>query len=284
MKIHHGDVALITGASRGLGRHIALALAGRGMNVVLAARNSGGLEDVAASVRAATGVSVSTVVVDLSDRGQAASLVQRTLDLTGRIDVLVNNAGIEAACRPEEADLDELGDMTDVNLLAPMLLTRTALPGMLDRGRGHIVNMSSMSGLVASAYQESYSATKFGLVGYTRALRMTAQDRGWNVSASVICPGFMAGDGMYATMQKEFGVVAPKPAGDMPADAVGVAVVEAVEKDLPDVLVMRGAPRMIAVASMAAPRLFERMTSRADLAAPFRTVAEHRSTQRNGDG
>lgn len=281
MEIRRGDVALITGASRGLGRHIALALAGRGMNVVLAARSRDGLDAVAAEVRAAAGVTVSTVVVDLSDRAQAAGLANRAIDLAGRVDVLVNNAGVEDAGRPEEADLDGLGVLTDVNLLAPMLLTRTVLPAMIERRHGHIVNISSMAGLVASAYQESYNATKFGLVGYTRALRMTAQDRGWNVSASVICPGFMAGDGgMYADMQREFGASAPKSVGEMPVEAVGAAVVDAVEKDLPDVLIMRGAPRAITVASIAAPRLFERIARRADLAAPFRTVAERRSTRR----
>ncbi|WP_197379405.1 SDR family NAD(P)-dependent oxidoreductase [Mycolicibacterium mengxianglii] len=281
MKIRHGDVALITGSSRGLGRHIALALAGRGMNVVLAARSQDGLDTVAAQVRAATGVTVSTVVVDLADRTQAASLVQRATEVAGPVDVLVNNAGIESTCQPEEAELDDLGAMTDVNLLAPMLLTRTVLPSMIERGRGHVVNVSSMAGLVVSPYEEPYSATKAGLIAYTRALRMTAQDRGWNLSASVICPGFMADEeGMYADMQSEFGASAPRSVGDMPAGAVGKAVVDAVEKDLPDVLVMPGAPRVFALASIATPRLFERIARSANLGAPFRTVAEQRSAQR----
>jgi short-subunit dehydrogenase len=285
MKIFQGDVALITGASRGLGRHIALTLAGRKMNVVLAARSQDGLDAVAAEVRVATGVTVSTVVVDLADRAQAASLVQRAVEVGGPIDVLVNNAGIESVCGPEEADLDELGAMTDVNLLAPMLLTRTVLPGMIERGRGHIVNVSSVSGLMATAYSESYNATKFGLVGYTRALRMTAQDRDWNVSASVICPGFMAAeDGMYAKNVSEFGATAPKAVGHMPVEALGKAVVDAIEKDLPDVIVMRGAPRALAVASIAMPRLIERITLKANLAAPFRTIAEQRKARRAADG
>jgi short-subunit dehydrogenase len=110
-----------------------------------------------------------------------------------------------------------------------MVLTRAVLPGMIERGRGrgHVVNVSSMAGLIASAYQESYSATKFGLVGFTLALRMTAQDAGWGLSASAVCPGFIAGDGMYADMQAEFGVTTPKSAGDLPAERVGDAVVEA---------------------------------------------------------
>lgn len=284
MRLRQGDVALITGASRGLGRHIALALAGHGMNLVLAARSQDALDAVAAEVRAATSATVSTVVVDLGDRIQAAALARRAADVGGPIDLLVNNAGIESVGRPEETDLDDLGAMTDVNLLAPMLLTRTVLPDMIRRGRGHVVNVSSVAGLVGSAYAESYNATKFGLVGYTRALRMTAQDRGWNVSASVICPGFMAAeDGMYANQVKEFGATAPKAIGYMPVDTLGRAVVDAVEKDLPDVIVAPGALRAVAVASIAMPRLFERIARKANLAAPFRTIAEHRGARLSGD-
>ena len=97
MKIRSGDVALITGASRGIGRHIALALAGRGVNLVLAARSQDGLDAVADEVRSATGVTVSTLTVDLGDREQAAGLAARAEAAAGRIDILVNNAGIEAS-------------------------------------------------------------------------------------------------------------------------------------------------------------------------------------------
>src|SRR6478735_985705 len=154
VKIRSGDVALITGASRGIGRHVALALAQRGMNLVLAARSHAGLDAVAAEVRAASGVTVWTLTVDLGDRAQATDLVARAEELAGHIDVLVNNAGLEAAVRPEEATIEELGAITDVNLLAPMVLTRKALPAMIARGRGHVVNVSSVAGLLASAYSE----------------------------------------------------------------------------------------------------------------------------------
>lgn len=278
MKIRSGDVALITGASRGIGRHIALALAGRGVNLVLAARSQDGLDAVADEVRAATGVTVSTLTVDLGDREQAAGLVARAEAAVGRVDILVNNAGLEAAYRPDEVPLEELGAMTDVNLLAPMVLVRTVLPGMVERGRGHVVNVASVAGILALAYQEPYNATKFGLIGFTRALRLTAQDQEWGVSASAVCPGFMSGEGMYADMQSEFGVTAPKVAAAMPVELVGAAVVKAIEKDIPEVTIMRGAPRVMVVASTIAPRLFERIVRRLDLAAPFRTIADGRSS------
>jgi short-subunit dehydrogenase len=277
MKIRKGDVALITGASRGIGRHIAMALARQGMDLVLAARSQEGLDAVADEVRSATGVTVSTLTVDLGDRVQAASLVARAEEVAGPVDVLVNNAGIESASRPDEVPIDELGALSDVNLLAPMVLTRTVLPGMIKRGRGHVVNVASVSGLIAGAYTEAYNATKFGLVGFTRALRLTAQDRGWGVSASAICPGFMSEEGMFADMQNEFGVTAPKVAAAMPAALVGDAVIKAIEKDLPEVIVMRGPTRLSLALSDVAPGLFERIVRRLDLAAPFRTVAERRS-------
>lgn len=277
MRIQAGDVALVTGASRGLGRHIALALARRGANLVLAARSKDGLEAVAEEVREATGVTVWTLTVDLSDRGQAADLVQRAEAVAGQVDVLVNNAGLESAGRPEEASLDELSTMCDVNLLAPMVLTRMVLPGMIERGRGHVVNIASVAGLIGSPYQEPYNATKFGLVGFTKALRMTAQDRGWGVSASAICPGFMADDGMFADMQSEYSVTAPRAAAALPAEKVGSAVVKAIESDAADVLVMRGPARLLVAASNVVPRAFERISHRLGLAAPFRTIADSRS-------
>jgi short-subunit dehydrogenase len=276
MQIRRGDVALITGASRGIGRHVAMALARRGMDLVLAARSQGGLDAVAAEVRAATGVTVWTLTVDLGDREQAASLPARAEAAAGRIDVLVNNAGLDTVCRPDEIPLEELAAMTDVNLLAPMLLTRMVLPGMVRRGRGHVVNVASMSGRIAISYQEPYTATKFGLVGFTLALRMTAQDQAWGVGASAVCPGFISGEGMHEDMKREFGVTTPKLFGSLPVERVADAVVDAVEKDLAEVLVTPGAPRVMVAVIAAAPRLFEWTVRRLDLAALFRSVVAQR--------
>ncbi len=280
MKIRSGDVALITGASRGIGRHIALAMARKGMNLVLAARSQEGLDTVADEVRAASGVTVWTLVVDLADRTQAAELVARAEAAAGHIDVLVNNAGLETVSRPDATPLEDLGSLSDVNLLAPMLLTRTALPGMIARRRGHIVNIASVAGLIALAYQEPYNATKFGLIGYTRALRQSAKDCHWGVGASAICPGFMDGAGMYADMADEHGITAPKTAGALPVAMVGDAVITAVEKDLPEVIVTRGPARLTVAASYLAPRLFERVVRKLDLAAPFRTIVDKQSMDR----
>jgi short-subunit dehydrogenase len=278
MKIRHGDTALVTGASRGIGRYIALALAERGVNVVLVARGSAGLEEVAAEVRTGSSVSVCTLTADLADRTEVSSLIARAEAAVGPIDLLVNNAGLETTRRFDERPADEIAAMTDVNLLAPMLLARGVLPGMINRGRGHIVNIASIAGLLPSAYEEPYNATKFGMVGFTRSLRLTARDRGWGIGASAICPGFMEGAGMYADMRTEFGVAAPKIMKALPVQRVGAAVIKAVERDLPEVLIMSGSPRLTVTAANAAPRLFERLAHRLDLAATFRSVADQRAT------
>lgn len=274
MKLEAGMTAVVTGASRGMGVHIARSLAARKLNLVLAARSQAGLEAVAAGLRAETGVRILCVAADMAKEGDLQSLLDAAQREFGGIDVLVNNAGLEAACRYDQTDPAELRQMIEVNLLAPMLLSRLALPGMLARGRGHIVNIASVAGLIGSAYEEPYNASKFGLVGFTRALRLTAQDCGWPVSASVICPGFMSGEGMFADLAKEHGVSAPKMVGTVAAKALGPAVIEAIEKDLPDPILMKGTPRLNVALSVLAPRFFEKLTAWLDLSGPFRTAAK----------
>jgi NAD(P)-dependent dehydrogenase (short-subunit alcohol dehydrogenase family) len=133
---------------------------------------------------------VEPIAADLGDLGQAAALVGRAEAMLGPIDLLVNNAGIEPAAAYRALNEDELEAVVRVNLLAPMVLARRALPGMLERGRGHIVTVSSMAGKAGTACNTAYATTKAGLVGLTRSLR--AELAGQPVGASVVCPGFVA--------------------------------------------------------------------------------------------
>ena len=127
--------------------------------------------------------------------GQAAGLIDRAEATIGPLDLLINNAGIEtAAAYPAFTD-EELALLTQVNLVAPMLLSRHVLPGMLERRRGHIVTVSTLAGRGGNAYNVVYATTKAGLIGFTRSLRAELADS--PVGASVICPGFVARDGMY---------------------------------------------------------------------------------------
>lgn len=193
---------------------------------------------------------------DLADGEQTAGLVQRAEATIGPIDLLVNNAGVEvAAAYPAFTD-EELAAITRVNLIAPMVLTRHALPGMLERGRGHIVTVSSLAGRGGNAYNVLYATTKSGLVGFTRSLR--AELAGSPVGASVVCPGFVAGDGMYARMQ-EVGVNAPIALRAVEPNRVALAVLEAVTNDRPDALVTAWPMRPLFALQELAPRFAERI-------------------------
>lgn len=177
-------VAIVTGASSGIGAATACELGSRGATVVLVARRARDLENQADAVRRAGGHAM-VIVADLANAAEIEPVVQRTLTAFGRIDVLVNNAGIFwrtplAASRPEE-----VVRLVNVNLIAAMLLTRSVLPGMLARRRGAIVSVASLSGRVAM--EPVYSAAKYGVRGFSLALRR--QLAGSGVSASLVTPG-----------------------------------------------------------------------------------------------
>lgn len=285
MQIKQGDVAILTGASQGLGVFIAHALAEAGVNLVLAARSAAGLEDVAQQLKKSSNIQVLIVPTDVSRPDALNYLVDRALQAFGHIDILVNNAGVEYALRFDELGIEEIQDMIAVNLNGPMVLTRLVLPHMLQRERGHIVNIASVAGIMASPYEETYVATKHGLVGFTRALRLTAQELKWPVSASVICPAFMDGTGMYESMKQKHGISAPAFVGAIRADALGVAVVRAIREDAPDIVLMKGTPRLNVAMLALLPRLFEFVTARLDVSAFFRKVArEHLEERRLAAG
>jgi len=281
MKIQRGDTALVTGASRGLGVHIARALAQRGMNLVLAARSAAALETTAQEFRG-LGVEVLTVPTDVGDADATAALVAAAMQRFGRIDVLVNNAGIDTPLAFDQRTVAEIGETVQINLVAPIVLCRQVLPHMLRAGRGHIVNVASIAGIMSSPYEDLYVATKHGLVGFTRSLRLSAQDLKWPISASALCPGFMDDAGMFEMMKQNHGAKAPRAVGSMKAEVLGPATIRAIENDLPDVLVMKGAPRISAALQVLLPRLYEIITKRIDAGAPFRVSAAGNAAARQG--
>jgi NAD(P)-dependent dehydrogenase (short-subunit alcohol dehydrogenase family) len=181
-----GRVALITGASGGIGQATARELARQGASVVLAARRTDLLDAMATELGAA-GFEALAVPTDLTDTAQIEPLVERALERFGKIDILINNAGIGSsrslAKTPPEAIRREL----EINLVGAILLTRAVLPGMLERQRGAIISIASVAGHVA--VEPLYSATKFGVRGFSHALRR--QLRGSGISVSVISPGFI---------------------------------------------------------------------------------------------
>ena len=252
------------------------------MKLVLAARSCQALNEVAARLRE-QGAEVHAVIADMEDPGSVAGLAAASEARFGAADILVNNPAIESTLRYDLRDAEEIRQMIAITLAGPMELTRLVLPGMIARARGHIVNIASVAGLMPSAYEEPYTATKYGLVGFTKSLRLTAQDCGWNVGASAICPGFMAGTGIFEDMKKRHGVTAPASMGVRQAEEIGPAVIRAIEKNLPDVMLMKGRPRTVAALATLSPRFFERLVKAVDSGSAFRKIAEDRAKQRFGD-
>jgi NADP-dependent 3-hydroxy acid dehydrogenase YdfG len=178
------EVAIVTGASSGIGAATARELGRRGATVVLAARRVDPLEAEAQAIREAGGRALA-IPTDVADATQLARLVDRTTATFGRIDVLVNNAGT-AWFRPlASSSPDDLVDLLEVNLIGAMTLTRAVLPGMLERRHGSIISVASLSGRVAM--EPLYSASKYGLRGFSLALRRQLAGRG--VDVSLVSPG-----------------------------------------------------------------------------------------------
>jgi short-subunit dehydrogenase len=258
-----GRLALVTGASRGLGRLIARTLAEEGMRLVLAARSAEELGTLAREL----GGGAKAVPADVSKRAD----LERLVAAAGEVDVLVNNAGIETVCPFDQMDVDDIRRTIDVNLIAAMMLTRLVLPGMLERKRGHIVNVASLAGKSGPPLSESYAATKAGMIGFTQSLR--ASYDGTGVSASAICPGFVSGEGMFADRQRESGVKPPRLLGATTPERVARAVVAALTDDLPEVLVTPGPARLLAAVTQLFPRLPGWMIRRMHLRDMYRRSA-----------
>ncbi len=276
-----GARALVTGASRGIGVVVAEALAQRGADVIIAARSADELEEVARRV-GLHGRRVIRVPTDVSSRPQIEALIARAQAELGGLDIVVNNAAIEAPSYFQEIELDEIEQQVAVNLLGPMLLTRLALPGMIARQQGHIVNIASLAGLAPSPFDECYGATKAGLIGFTRSLRTSLKECGHPVSASVVCPGFVSDTGMYEDSRKSFGVTAPKSLGTSSPDAVAQAVLRCIERDEPEVIVNPTPIRpMLAVAAVA-PRTAEWILKVLKASAPARLIADRRREATRG--
>jgi short-subunit dehydrogenase len=178
------EVAIVTGASSGIGAATAGELGRRGATVVLAARRVGLLEEQAQSIRKAGGCAIA-VPTDMTDTADVAMLAEHTMAAFGRVDVLVNNAGASWSRPLASSPPKEITTLAQLNLLAAMLLTRAVLPGMLERRHGAIVTVGSLSGRVAM--EPLYSATKYGLRGFSLALRR--QLAGTGVSVSLVSPG-----------------------------------------------------------------------------------------------
>jgi short-subunit dehydrogenase len=237
-----GKKVLLTGATGGLGQAIARAVAGRGASLVLSSRKQAELEQLAGSL---PGAGHRTIVSDLAEEGEAL----RLLEEAGEIDVLVANAGLPASGRLDGFSQDEIGRALRVNLESPVRMARELVPRFSERGSGHMVFISSISGKAATARASLYAATKFGLRGFALCLREDL--RGTGVGVSVISPGAIRDAGMFADSR-----AAPPPLmGTGSPEQVGAAVVRAVERNRSEITVAPLRQRALGRFAVNAPEL-----------------------------
>jgi NAD(P)-dependent dehydrogenase (short-subunit alcohol dehydrogenase family) len=180
------QVAIVTGASAGIGRGVAAAFAAEGAKVVLAARSREKLEAVAEAIRQKGGAALA-VPTDVTVEEDVANLFRRAVETFGRVDVLVNNAGVSVGGPPDELSLEAWRKVIDVNLTGAFLCSREALRVMKPRRSGRVINIGSVSAKVPRTNAAPYAASKFGLEGLTRSLALDAREYG--VAVSILHPG-----------------------------------------------------------------------------------------------
>src|ERR1019366_10029779 len=185
-RILEGETAIVTGGGRGIGRAISLSLARAGATVVLASRTANEVERTKEEIEREGGKALA-VATDVTSRASVEALAARAKEATGRIDIVVNCAGVfvwKALANLEEVEWDRI---LDTNLKASDLLVHAALPSLIACGRGRIINVSSIHGTVGEGKVVAHCAAKFGLVGFTKAL--AAELRGAGVTVNALCPG-----------------------------------------------------------------------------------------------
>jgi 2-deoxy-D-gluconate 3-dehydrogenase len=221
-----GRKALITGASRGLGRSLAMGLALAGADVAVTARNGEQLATLTSEIRG-VGRVAHFVEANMADENAPEEIVQRSIDCLGGIDIVVCNAGIDVERTALKLDLTDWRSIVSLNLEAPFRVARAAASHMIARGGGKVIFISSVYGLVGGVGESAYSSTKHALVGLTRTLALEWGRR--NIQVNAIAPGFILTDMTQKVWESEAGrafVLSRTPAGrpGMPDDLVGAAV------------------------------------------------------------
>jgi NAD(P)-dependent dehydrogenase (short-subunit alcohol dehydrogenase family) len=183
-----GKVALVTGGGRGIGRAIALALVGAGAAVVVTGRDIGKLDAVRAEIAVGGGTALA-LACDVADSGAVAAAFAQASATLGPIDILVNNAGITASVKFVDTDDATWERIMRVNASGPFFCCRAAVPDMITRGGGRIINIASYAALSGIPYSSAYSASKHALLGLTRSLALELAR--YNITANAICPGWV---------------------------------------------------------------------------------------------
>ncbi len=241
-----GSTILITGATGGIGHAIARALHRRGGKLILTGRRIDVLEPLAAELDARA------LAADLSD----AAEVDRLVEETGEVDILVANAALPASGRLETYTQEQIDRALDVNLRVPIVLAHALVEGMVARGHGHLLFVSSLQGKAATPGASLYCASKFGMRGFASGLRADLHASG--VGVSTVFPGFIRDSGMFA----DSGVELPSGVGTRTPQDVARAVVQAIERDRAEVDVAPLPLRAGAAFASLAPDLAARVSRR----------------------
>lgn len=241
-----GSTALVTGATGGLGGAIARALRRAGCSLVVTGRQSEPLHSLASEIGG------KAVVADLSRREELGRLIEGA----GPVDIVVMNAALPASGELQDWEQDQIDRVLEVNLANPVAMTRALLPSFLERGSGHFVYISSLSGKVGSRGAPLYSATKYGLRGFAHALRCDLYGTG--VGCSVINPGFVRDAGMFAAS----GTKLPPGVGTVSPDQVSSAVLKAIRSDRAEIDVAPIGLRLGATFGSIAPGISSVMQAR----------------------
>lgn len=250
------STVLVTGASAGIGLSICRRLAPSKCGFVLAARSQDKLQQVATDLRQ-SGCEVLVIPTDVSQPNSIRDLARDSRQLSGRIDVLINNAGIECFADFDSLTEDAIQQTIATNLTGSILLTRHILPGMRAQKSGHIINMASTAGKHGPAFGAVYGATKAGLIAFTQSLR--GELRGSGIEATAICPGFATDGGIYDDIVRMTGRRTPRHMGGTSAAAVAAAVENVIRKPRPEVILNFPWLRPVFVLREAFPAIGERL-------------------------
>jgi all-trans-retinol dehydrogenase (NAD+) len=222
-----GKTVVITGGAHGMGRLLALKMARLGGTVVVYDLDPGALKSVVEEIKASTGREAHGFVCDVSDREEVYLTAEKVRESVGPVDILVNNAGIVSGHRLMDTPDEKIEAVIGVNTLALFWVTKSFLPGMLERGSGHVVTVASAAGLLGVDKQTDYSASKHAAIGFTESLRVELKKTGYpNVRTTIVEP-FYVDTGMFEGVKTRFRRILPI----LKQEEVTDRVIKAVQKN-----------------------------------------------------